>query len=97
VAPLGTITLSVVDDALVTSAFTAPKYTMLFAATELNPDPLIVTIVPTGPDAGEKLLIEGCAIIREHGNIANKKMNNRMQVSFERRFILRGKIQYLIW
>jgi hypothetical protein len=32
----------------------APKNTILFAGVTLNPVPLIVTEVPTGPDVGEK-------------------------------------------
>jgi hypothetical protein len=42
-------------------ALTAPKNTILFAGIELKLLPVIVTIVPTGPEAGEKELIVGWA------------------------------------
>ena len=54
---MGTIALSEVEDALVTTAFTAPKYTMLPVAVGLKFDPLMVTAVPTGPEVGVKLLM----------------------------------------
>jgi hypothetical protein len=34
---------------------------MLSPGFALKPDPLIVTVVPIGPDCGEKELIVGCA------------------------------------
>ena len=34
---------------------------MLFAAVVLNPEPVTVTLAPTGADAGLKELIVGCA------------------------------------
>jgi hypothetical protein len=62
VAPVGTITLSEVVEAVVTTAFTAPKYTTLFAAVVLKFVPVIVTVVPMGPEVGEKEVIDGtCA------------------------------------
>jgi hypothetical protein len=45
----------------VTVARTAPKKTISELAVVLNPDPVIVTVVPTGPEAGEKELITGWA------------------------------------
>ena len=45
--------------AAVTFAFTAPKKTILFAGVVLKLVPVIVTDVPTGPEAGEKELIVG--------------------------------------
>jgi len=62
VAPVGTITLSEVEVALFTTAFTAPKYTTLFAAVPLKFVPVMVTVVPMDPEVGEKEVIEGiCA------------------------------------
>jgi hypothetical protein len=48
--------------AAITVAFAAPKYTALFDATGSKLVPVIVTVVPTGPEVGEKELIAGaCA------------------------------------
>ena len=57
--PFGTVTAKEVADATVTFAFTAPKKTMLFEGVVLKLVPIIVTDVPTGPEAGEKELIVG--------------------------------------
>jgi hypothetical protein len=53
--------VTVSDPALAvdTTALTVPKKTMLLAAVGLKPLPLIVTVVPTGPDVGLKPLITG--------------------------------------
>lgn len=59
VAPMGTVTVKLVEVALLTFAFATPKKTILFAAVVLKPDPEIVTTVPTGPLAGEKLVMTG--------------------------------------
>ena len=48
-----------VDVEAVTIARTAPKKTVLFAAIRSKLDPLIITVVPTGPDNGENELITG--------------------------------------
>ena len=45
--------------AAVTVAAVAPKNTMLLAAVVLKFVPVMVTEVPTGPEAGEKLEIPG--------------------------------------
>ena len=42
-------------------ALTAPKKTILFVGVALKLLPVIVTLVPTGPEAGEKELIVGWA------------------------------------
>ena len=55
VAPTGTVTVKLVEDAALTTALTTPKKTTLFATVVLNPDPEIVTFVPAGPLVGEKL------------------------------------------
>ena len=56
------MTVSKVVDAAVTVAFTAPKYTMLFAGVGLKFVPLMVTVVPMGPDVGVKeVTVGGCA------------------------------------
>jgi hypothetical protein len=59
VAPTGIITLSEFVEAVATTAFTAPKYTTLFAAVVLKFVPVIVTVVPMDPDVGEKEVIVG--------------------------------------
>jgi hypothetical protein len=61
VAPVGRVTVNDVAVAAETVALTAPKYTILEAATALKPLPVIVTRVPTGPVAGAKLVITGGA------------------------------------
>jgi hypothetical protein len=53
-APAGTITVSAVMDAATTGAATPLNATRLIAAVALNPVPVIVTVVPAGPPAGEK-------------------------------------------
>jgi len=59
VAPTGTVTVNKVAEADVTVAFTPPKYTLLLPAEGLKKYPPIVTVVPTGPEAGEKYLTIG--------------------------------------
>ena len=71
--PKGTVTVKEVAVAAVTLAFTAPKKTMLFDGVVLKLVPLIVTDVPTGPEAGEKELIVGWAKIEEAIKIAGKR------------------------
>ena len=61
VAPAGTLAVRAVVVAEETKAFVAPKYTMLPVAVALKLVPIMVTVVPTGPDSGVKLLIKGCA------------------------------------
>jgi hypothetical protein len=41
------------------AAGTPPKLILLDPCDAPKPLPLIVTVVPTGPDVGEKLVIEG--------------------------------------
>src|SRR5512141_2699291 len=61
VAPTGTVTMSDVDAAELTDAFTAPKYTIFLEAVILKFVPLMVTLVPIGPLMGVKEMIEGWA------------------------------------
>ncbi len=58
-APAGTVTLMEVAEALVTAAFTPPKYTKSFAAVGLKFVPVIVTADPTEPDVGLKEVTDG--------------------------------------
>jgi hypothetical protein len=53
------MTVKLVEVELLTTAFATPKNTILLAAVVLKPVPEIVTTVPTGPLAGEKLVITG--------------------------------------
>ena len=53
------MTLREVAVAAVTVAFVAPNHTMLLAAVVLKLVPVIVTVLPTGPDAGVKEVIVG--------------------------------------
>ena len=53
-APVGAETVSEVVVAADTVALVAPKKTMLLDSVVLKPVPVMVTVVPTGPDAGEK-------------------------------------------
>ena len=47
-----------------TFAFTAPKYTTFFAAVELKFVPVMVTVVPIGPDVGVKeVMVGGSAMV----------------------------------
>ena len=57
--PAGTFTITDVSAAVKTTALTAPKKTILLAAVELKLVPVIVTVVPIGPDTGENVLIVG--------------------------------------
>jgi hypothetical protein len=67
-----------VPEAAVTFALTAPKKTILLAAVELKLVPLITTLVPTGPDTGEKELTVGCA----KACIANKDAISNCKIHF---------------
>jgi hypothetical protein len=68
-APAGTVTVSWVEDAVRIFAFTFPNQTWLPEALAANPEPLMVNVAPTLPDAGEKLLITGCANEKNENNI----------------------------
>ena len=61
-APAGTVTVRVVEVAAETVAFIAPNQTVLLPAEGSKLLPVIVTVVPTGPERGVKELITGCAI-----------------------------------
>ena len=53
-APVGTVTVSTVAEAVVTVAWVAPKKTMLFAGVGSKLVPVMVTVVPIGPLVGVK-------------------------------------------
>jgi hypothetical protein len=71
--PDGTATVSDVALAEVTVALTAPKSTILSAGVAPNELPLMVTVVPTGPDVGEKEFIMGCACSKKGKNTEVRK------------------------
>lgn len=56
-APVGTVVTICVSVAEVTLAAVPLKVTVFWPAVGLNPEPVMVTIVPTGPMFGEKVLI----------------------------------------
>ncbi|OQP47720.1 hypothetical protein A4R26_31920 [Niastella populi] len=58
-APEGTVTVSEPVLAAVTLAFTPPTNTILPAGVALKLRPVMVTVDPTGPEAGEKALMAG--------------------------------------
>ena len=58
-APLGTVALMVVAEFTVKVAFTPPNVTLLVP---VNPLPLMVTCVPTGPLVGWKPLSTGMTL-----------------------------------
>ena len=70
VACKGTVTTIEVVVALITTAFTAPKYTVLLAAIALKLAPLIVTVVPTAPADGENEVIIGLLYQVKPGKVA---------------------------
>jgi hypothetical protein len=57
--PAGIVTVRDVVVAVVTIALTAPKKTILFPGVGLKLFPVIVTVLPTGPDEGVKEVIIG--------------------------------------
>ena len=59
VAPTGTVTVKLVAVAVVTVAFVAPNFTLLFAAVVLKLVPVMVIVVPGAPLVGEKEVIVG--------------------------------------
>ena len=59
VAPAGIIIVSWLAVACVTLAFTGPTYTVLPVVLALKFAPLITTVLPIGPNEGEKLPIIG--------------------------------------
>jgi hypothetical protein len=59
VAPVGTVTTKVVDEALEIVATVPLNDTALLANIALKFNPVIVTVVPTGPLVGVKLVIDG--------------------------------------
>lgn len=67
------MTLSDVAEADVTVAVVAPKKTMLFDGVALKPVPVMVTTVPTGPDAGEKPEIVCAADASENTRSTNSQ------------------------
>ena len=58
-APVGTVTVSEVVLPADTVARVAPKKTILFAGVALKLVPVIVTIVPIGPELGVKEVMLG--------------------------------------
>ena len=74
-APAGAVTVRLVAVAAVTLARTAPKKTILFDAVELKLVPVIVTVVPMGPELGLNDVIVGCAIthVKKHDPIISIK------------------------
>lgn len=58
VAPVGTVTVSFVVVAVTTVAATPLKVTVLLPGVALNPMPWIVTVRPTGPLLGARLIAE---------------------------------------
>jgi hypothetical protein len=89
VAPMGTITVKLVEVALFTTALAIPKKTILFAAVVLNPDPEIVTTVPTGPLAGEKFVMTGC----ENDGKKKKQLPRKKSIGFILAGILRLSVR----
>jgi len=63
VAPVGTVTVSSVAVAAVTVAAVPLNCTVLLPAVVLKLVPLIITVVPTAPLVGEKLVIVGIAAV----------------------------------
>ena len=59
-APVGTVTINVVEVAVSTVAGTPPTYTMFPAGILLKFFPLMVSTEPAGAEAGEKDVITGC-------------------------------------
>jgi len=57
---MGTVTVSEVELASVTAVFVAPKYTMFSEGVELKLLPVIITVVPIGPEIGAKEVMDGC-------------------------------------
>ena len=75
VEPPGTITVRLPAEATVTVALVAPKKTAFCAGFALKPLPDSTTAVPTGPLAGEKLLIMGAAnTLIANINVAESKV-----------------------
>jgi hypothetical protein len=89
VAPMGTVTVKLVEVALFTIALAIPKKTILFAAVVLNPDPEIVTTVPTGPLAGEKFVMTGC----ENDVKKKKQLPRKKSIGFILAGILRLSVR----
>lgn len=61
-APEGTVTVSCVVVAAVTVAVVPLKVTVLFVVTALKLSPVIVTVIPTAPLAGVKLVTDGTGV-----------------------------------
>lgn len=61
IAPRGAATVICVVEELRTTAFLLPKYTVIFEALLWKPEPVIVTVVFSGPDFGLKFVMIGCA------------------------------------
>ena len=54
VAPVGTVTVNEPADAAVTTALAPPTKTVFAVVEGLKPVPVITTLEPAGPEAGEK-------------------------------------------
>src|SRR5687767_11632418 len=59
VAPVGTVVVIEVEELANTTAIVPLKLTVLLAGVVLKLVPVIVTVVPTGPDAGVKAVMVG--------------------------------------
>ena len=74
-APLGTLTKSCVVVADVTAAIVPLNFTVSFEGNTLKLVPTILTVVPTTPDAGEKLEMVGAAAIAAPENPTRQSIN----------------------
>ena len=63
-APAGTVTVMLVELLVITVAAIPLSVTVLLAGVVLKLVPEIITVVPTGPDVGEKeVMVGGCRIL----------------------------------
>jgi hypothetical protein len=63
VAPIGTVVVMLVDELAITVAAVPLNFTVLFAGVALKFVPVIVTVAPTSPCAGENEVIAGAFVI----------------------------------
>jgi len=78
VAALGTVALMLVDPQLVTDAVVPLNVTVLLPCDDPKFEPVIVTVVPTAPEVGERLDIVGAAALQIAGKIYPKSSANQI-------------------
>ena len=79
------------EEAIVTTALTAPNQTILSAGVELKFVPVIVIVVPTGPEEGENEVIVGACANKVPVERISTEIRNNLSADRQFAYFLIGK------